>query len=87
MATGSDTGKAPERAASHSGEAPVIVDMGKKTKKQIKQLRKGRGKLLDAVNDTLHELRTAGSISASAQPVVIVVRQRPTLKSVLWPLA
>jgi hypothetical protein len=68
--------------------APLIVDMGKKRKKQIKQLREGRGKLLTAVNDVLEELRTAGTISASAQAVVIVVQQKTRKsRSPLWPLA
>jgi hypothetical protein len=66
--------------------APVVVDMGKKPRKQIRQLRKGHGKLMMRVNDVLAELRTAGSISALAQPVVIVVRQRPKSRAVLWPL-
>jgi Family of unknown function (DUF6200) len=65
----------------------VVVDIGKKPRKQIKQLREGRGKLLDEVNGLLAELRTAGSLSASAQPVVVVVRQKRKTRSVLWPLA
>jgi hypothetical protein len=67
--------------------APVVVDMGKKPRKQIRQLREGRGKLMLAVNDVLAELRASGSISAMAQPVVIIVRQRPRDRTVLWPLA
>jgi hypothetical protein len=70
-----------------SADAPVVIDMGKKSRKQIKQLREGRGKLLLEVNDVLAELRTAGSITAGAQPVIIVVRQRPRNRSLMWPLA
>ncbi len=70
-----------------SDGAPLIVDMGKKRKKQIKQLREGRGKLMDKVNDLLEELRAAGSISKSAQPVVIVVQEKPKTRSLLWPIA
>lgn len=78
--TKADTSKTAETTS-----APVVVDMGKKPRKQIRQLREGRGKLLLEVNDILDELRTAGSISSLAQPVVIVVRQRPK-KTALWPL-
>lgn len=79
-----ESSKGSEHVSSH---APVVVDIGKKPRKQIKQLREGRGKLLDEVNGLLAELRTAGSLSASAQPVVVVVRQKRKTRSVLWPLA
>jgi uncharacterized protein DUF6200 len=65
---------------------PLIVDLGKKRRKQIKQLRKGRGKLFDKVNSTLQELKTASTISASAEPVVIIVQEkRRKTKSRLLP--
>jgi hypothetical protein len=67
-------------------QAPVVVDMGKKSRKQIKQLREGRGKLMTEVAGVLEELRIAGTISASAQPVVIVLRQRRK-SPLMWPLA
>jgi hypothetical protein len=65
--------------------APIIVDIGKKRRKQIKQLREGRGKLMDKVNGLLDELRTAGSISTSAQPVVVVVQEKRKARSLRWP--
>lgn len=68
------------------GNAPIVVDLGKKRGKQIKQLREGRGKLMNEVNGLLDELRADGSISASAQPVIIVVRRKKKA-SLLWPLA
>jgi hypothetical protein len=66
--------------------APIVVDMGKKRGKQIKQLREGRGKLMDEVNGLLDELKAAGSMSPTAQPVIIVVRQKKKM-SLKWPLA
>ena len=66
--------------------APIVVDIGKKSKKQIKQLRKGRGKLLGEIDDLIEELRTAGSISASAQPVIIVVKEKRKASPLLWPI-
>ena len=74
------------KVANPSAHAPIVVDMGKKRKKEIKQLSEGRGELMAEVNALLEELRSAGSISASAQPVVIVVRQKRK-PSLLWPLA
>jgi hypothetical protein len=66
--------------------APIIVDIGKKRKKQIKQLREGRGKLMDEINGLLEELREAGSISGSAQPVVVVVQEKRKARLLPWPL-
>lgn len=59
-----------------SGSTPIIVDLGKKSRKKVKKLRKGEGPLLAEVSQILSELQTAGKISASAVPVVIVVREK-----------
>ena len=67
---------ATDTKPSTSTPNPLIVDLGKKRPKQIKQLRKGRGKLFDKVNSTLQELKTANTISANAEPVVVIVRER-----------
>ena len=56
--------------------SPVVVDLGKRRRKQIRQLTKGGGKLLGEVNGAVAELRAAGTIAADAQAVVFVVRQR-----------
>ncbi len=84
MPATSDAAKVADTVSDH---APLIVDMGKKRKKQIKQLREGRGKLMDKVNGLLEELRASGSISESAQPVVIVVQEKLKTRSLLWPIA
>jgi hypothetical protein len=59
----------------------IVVDIGKKSKKQIRNLRKGKGKLMDQVNDVLNELKTSGAITGVAQPVVIVVQEKVTMDS------
>jgi hypothetical protein len=41
---------------------------------------------MEQVNTLIDELRTDGSISEGAQPVVVVVRQRRRPRSLLWPL-
>jgi len=69
----------PTPKPSTSG-APIVVDLGKKRRKQIKQLRRGAGKLMDEVNGCVEELRTAGTVSSSAQPVVIVIQQKSRTK-------
>jgi uncharacterized protein DUF6200 len=78
-----DAAKAAAETAGSS--APLIVDLGKHRRKDIKQLREGRGKLLADVTSCIEELKTAGAVAAGAQPVVIIVRERRR-KNVLWPL-
>lgn len=56
--------------------SPIVVDIGRKKKKQIKNLCNGEGKLMAQVEDVISELRSAGTIKGEVQPVVIVVKQR-----------
>ena len=70
-------------ATDGTSTSPIVVDFGKHKAKLVKQLRNGKGALVDQVNQTLDELRTAGTIAASAQPVIVVVRERRRRKSVL----
>lgn len=55
--------------------SPVIVKLGRQSRKRIKGLSEGRGKLFAEVMDTIEELRKNGQISASAQPLIFVVKQ------------
>lgn len=64
-------------ASTEASAQPIIVDLGKKSRKRVKKLRKGKqGKLMDKVMEVLGEMKEAGAMPASAQPVVIVVRER-----------
>jgi hypothetical protein len=58
-------------------DAPIILDLGKKSRKQVRRLRKGRGKLMDRVASVIDDLKKDGSIASGAQPVIIVIRQKP----------
>jgi Family of unknown function (DUF6200) len=61
----------------------VLVELGKlHSPKQIKRLRKGRGKLMKRIHSIVEELTEAGTVSAKAQPVVIIVREQAPLP---WP--
>lgn len=64
--------------------APVLVDLGKKSSKLVKRLRKGKGKLMDSVAATVQELQAAGQIGANAQPVIIVVTEKSESLYRLW---
>jgi hypothetical protein len=74
------TADTPERSA------PVVLDLGKQRRKQIKQLRRGEGRLLDDINGAIEELRTVGTLGASAQPVVIIVREKRRKTKSMFPL-
>jgi hypothetical protein len=74
--------KSPETP---SPMAPVVIDLGRKRKKRVKQLREGRGKIMDQVSSIVSELRANGTIGASAQPLIIVVREKQD--PMRWPLA
>lgn len=56
----------------------VIVDAGKYRRKQIKRFRKGRGgRVMNEVTTAIQDLRAAGTISANAETVVVVLREKP----------
>jgi len=79
MSVSSDgkTGTAAAPAVEKSAPSPIVVDLGRQKAKAVKRLRKGEGKLLDDVNSTINELRVAGTIAATAQAVIVVVREKP----------
>ena len=54
----------------------LLVDLGKESRKQIKRLRNGTGKLVSEVQNCIQELRTAGTLSESSQPVIVIVREK-----------
>jgi hypothetical protein len=54
----------------------VIVDLGEpQPSRQVSRLRKGKGKLVTKVERIVNDLTQAGTVKATAQPVVIVVRE------------
>lgn len=63
--------------------APVIVALGSAKKGQIKDLAKGQGKLAERVLGVLDELRSDGTINGSAQPVIVVVKQKAGRKNLI----
>ena len=56
---------------------PVLVDLGKHSRKRVKRLRRGKGRLMADVHDALEDLRESGQVGADAQTVVVIVRQKP----------
>jgi len=57
----------------------VVVELGEaQSSRDVKRLRKGQGKLFTRVERIVNDLAEAGTVKASAQPVVIVVREIPS---------
>ena len=70
------TAAAPAAAAPELRE-PIIIDMGKKKRRQVRKLRKGKeGSLMDRVKDALEEAIAAKAIPANSQPVIVVVKEK-----------
>lgn len=57
-------------------EAPIVLDLGKRTRKQIRRLRKGNGKLMDRIESAIQDLKADGTVAGSARPIIVVVRQK-----------
>lgn len=74
---------APSSAQAHG---PVVVDLGRKSRKLIKKLRKGEGKLMDEARACVQELKDSGAVPAAAMPIVLVVREKRRT-SKLFPLS
>ena len=56
----------------------ILVDLGRRSAKRIKQLRKGKGKLMKDVEQTIDELMSSGQLDETAQPVIVIVREKPS---------
>lgn len=71
------TTKSHEAAPPAAKPEPIIVDMGKKNRKQVRKLSKGKpGRLLDRIEETVEHLRQNGELAEGVQPIVIIVKQR-----------
>lgn len=85
--TGETAGKTTAgKSTTATDHGPIVVDLGKKSRRQIRKVREGSGKLMDKVTLMLEDLRANGTIAADAQPVLIVVRQRERKNRFGWPM-
>ncbi len=59
--------------------APIIVSLGKKKKKQIKRLKRGKGRTMDEVLDVIDQVQTNLGEQAAGKilvPIVVIYRQK-----------
>jgi hypothetical protein len=59
---------------------PIVISLGKQRRKRIKDLKRGRGVLMDEVRQTLEQV--TGQLGADASgkvlvPVVLIYREKP----------
>ena len=62
---------------------PIIINLGKRKRKRIKELLNGRGKLLDEVEDVIAEAASLLDEELDGKvvlPIVLVYRRKPKRK-------
>jgi Family of unknown function (DUF6200) len=78
----------------HRGDAatitPIVIDLGKKRRKQIRALKRGSGKLMDEVAEVLNQVR--GNLGPDVEmknlvPVVMVYKQKDKKRGGLLPFS
>lgn len=68
----------------NSTQKMVVIDIGKRKRKQVRKLRKGEGRLAEEIEHTIGQLKGDGVLDADAQTVVVVVRQK-LKNNWMWP--
>lgn len=64
-------------AAASALPTPTIIDLGKKSRKRVRKLRKGKpSNLMTKVQEVLEQMKEAGAVPASSHAVVVIVRER-----------
>jgi hypothetical protein len=65
-----------DHTAKASKHQLLVVDLGKRqSRKQVKRLREGRGKLMSRIDEIVSDLVESGTVKGGVQPIVIVVRE------------
>ncbi len=64
--------------------ATIVLDLGKQSRKQIKRLRRGGGRLTAKIDETIEQLRTDGELVGGGDVVVVIVKQKPESKFKLF---
>jgi hypothetical protein len=72
------TSAASTTGQTNAEKAPIIVDIGKGSRKDVRKLKKGQsGKLMRRLGETVEHLRESEAVAEDAQIIVLIVRQRP----------
>lgn len=68
----SETKRTPSPSASNI----MVVNLGRQRRNRVRQLRRGRGRLMRLVQDAIAEVQHEGRDVEPNQPVVVVVERR-----------
>jgi hypothetical protein len=67
-----------------SSERIVIVDLGKRQSgKRLRQLRRGRGPLVDSVREIVEDVRTSLS-DPNDNPAIVIVVEKERKRTLFW---
>jgi len=69
----------PASATKTTGQAQsatVVADLGSRSKKSIKKLRQGDGRLLEDVHKLVNQLKADHTVAEGAQAVIVVVKEK-----------
>lgn len=56
-----------------------VIDIGEHSRRRVRRLRRGEGRLMEKVEDAVASLQGNGVLSEGAQTVVVVVRQESSV--------
>lgn len=80
MSVTDTTTRTASRTSEQSEKGIVcVIDLGEHSRRRVRRLRRGEGRLMERVEDAVAALVENGVLSADAQTVVVVVRQEPSL--------
>lgn len=66
----------PDNTSSSAAARPVVVDLGKRKRRLIKELRQGGGPLMDEVMETVRQVRAELGEGARAQTPIVILYER-----------
>ena len=76
-----------EHVNSVRATAPIVVSLGSESRKRIRRLKRGRGKLMDEVSTVMEQVRASFGEHADGKifvPVVLVYRRKRRRNLGFW---
>lgn len=55
----------------------VLLDLGEQSRRRVRRLRRGEGRLMEKIEDAVADLEEQGVLKSGAQTLVVIVRQEP----------
>lgn len=77
--TSADTKPAAPPAEQEERGIVCVIDLGEHSRRRVRRLRRGEGRLMERVEDAVAALQENGVLSENAQTVVVVVRQEKSM--------